>query len=227
MSPKTSFTLKHINETVIRQRVDYFYNLGIQYYPECKFWYSTEFDATARFCNHVNPKFSILQWCGVISSLSPSTSWEKNKQYALALCQLTQADIPECDSLYDSGIRCLFRLNLTKSLKILSIPQDNLQESAILKILNAPKTSHFFLNGLYPKVETGATLDSHMGQVFAPDLIGAVTFTKAAYRECEIIFNRIAREKNLLSHELQAMVWCAKVYGVPKPVQLKFDLNLV
>jgi len=31
----------------------------------------------------------------------------------------------------------------------------------------------------------------------------------------------------LLSHELQAMIWCAKVYGVPKPVQLKFDLDLV
>jgi hypothetical protein len=26
---------------------------------------------------------------------------------------------------------------------------------------------------------------------------------------------------------LQAMIWCAKVYGIPKPVQLKFDLNLV
>jgi hypothetical protein len=224
---KTSITLKHLNEFVIRERVEHFYNLAIEHYPNCKDWYSIEFHETARFCHAVNPKFTLLQWCGVVSCLSPSTSWEKNKEFALLLCELTQTAIRDCETLYNSGIRCLFSLNLRKSLAVLSLPQDELLEANILKVLNAPKTSHFFLNGVYPESETGATLDSHMGQIFCPEIVGAASFTKAAYREAEIIFNRIAREKGLLSHELQAMIWCAKVYGVPKPVQLKFDLDLV
>lgn len=224
---KTSITLKHLNESVIRERVEYYYQLGLHFYPECKNWYSTEFHETAKFCYSVNPKFSLLQWCGVISCLSPSTSWEKNREFALLLCELTQQVITDCDTLYNSGIRCLFSLNLRKALRVLSLPQDELLEASILKVLNAPKTSHFFLNGLYPETETGATLDSHMGQIFCPDIVGAASFTKAAYREAEVIFNRIAREKGLLSHELQALVWCAKVYGIPKPKQLKFDLDLV
>jgi hypothetical protein len=224
---KTSVTLKHLDESIIRERVEYYYSLAVKYYPECKDWYSNEFHATAKFCHEVNPKFNLLQWCGVISCLSPSTSWEKNKEFALLLCELTQNVINDTETLYNSGIRCLFSLNLRKALKVLSLPQDELLEASILKVLNAPKTSHFFLNGLYPKVETGCTLDSHMGQIFCPEIVGAAAFTKAAYREFEIVFNRIAREKNLLSHELQAMIWCAKVYGVPKPKQLKFDLDLV
>lgn len=224
---KTSVTLKYLNESIIRERVEHYYNLAIKYYPECKNWYAIEFHATAKFCHEVNPKFSLYQWCGVISCLSPSTSWDKNKQFALLLCELTQTAISDCETLYNSGIRCLFSLNLRKALKVLSIPQDDLLEANILKVLNAPKTSHFFLNGLYPNVETGATLDSHMGQIFCPEIVGSAAFTKAAYREFAIVFSHIARGKNLLSHELQALVWCAKVYGVPKPVQLKFDLNLV
>jgi len=224
---KTSITLKHLDESVIRERVEKYYQIAIQYYAESKNWYQSEFYDTAKFCREVNPKFSLLQWCGVISCLSPSTSWEKNKEFALLLCELTQTVISDCETLYSRGIRCLFGLNLRKSLAVLSLPQDELLEANILKILNAPKTSHFFLNGFYPESETGATLDSHMGQIFCPEIVGAASFTKAAYREAEIIFNRIAREKGLLSHELQALVWCAKVYGIPKPKQLKFDLDLV
>ncbi|MCA2594114.1 MAG: hypothetical protein IM526_02985 [Microcystis sp. M38BS1] len=221
---KTSITLKHLDENIIRERVEYFYNLGIQYYSECLNWYDDEFNATAKFCHEVNPKFTLIQWCGVISSLSPSTLWQKNKDFALMLCELTQTTISDTETLYNSGIRCLFSLNLKKALACLSVEQDTLQESSILKILNAQKTSHFFLNGFYPESETGATLDSHMGQIFCPEIIGAASFTKAAYIEAEIIFSRIAREKSLLTHELQALCWCAKVHGVPRPQQLKFDL---
>jgi hypothetical protein len=224
---KTSITLRHLNESVIRERVEHYYNIAIQHYSETKDWYQTEFHNTAKFCYHVNPKFTLIQWCGVISALSPSTSWQKNKEFALLLSELTQATISDCETLYQSGIRCLFSMNLRKALAILSLEQDALLKTSILEITNAPKTSHFFLNGLYPKSETGATLDSHIGQVFCPDVIGAASFTKSAYCESEKIFNRIAREKGLLSHELQAMVWCAKVYGIPKPKQLKLDINLV
>jgi hypothetical protein len=227
MSPKTSFTLAHIDETVFRSQVEKYLKIAEEHYHETKYWYTNEFHKTAQFCHHVNPKFSIIQWSGVVAALSPSTSWDKNVFYAIKLAELTQAVISEPDTLYDSGIRCMFRLSLQKSLKILSVAQDDLQESAILKILHAPKTSHFFLNGLYPEQETGSTIDSHMAQIFCPDLKGSLAPTVAAYRESEKIFNRIAREKGLLSHQLQAMVWCAKVYGVPRPKQLKLDINLV
>jgi hypothetical protein len=227
MSPKISFTLQNVDERVIRSQVEKYYNLSVKHYADTKDWYISEFHETVKFCHGVNPKFSLIQWCGVIAALSPSTSWEKNQFYAIKLAELTQAEISDPDTLYDSGVRCMYRLSLKKSLQILSIEQDELQESTILKILNAPKTSHFFLNGLYPNQETGSTIDSHMAQIFAPEIRGSLSPTVAAYREAEIIFNRIAREKGLLSHELQAMVWCAKVYGVPRPKQLKLDLNLV
>jgi len=227
MSPKISFILANVNESVIRSQVEKYYNLSVQHYADTKDWYVSEFHETAKFCHAVNPKFTLIQWCGVIAALSPSTSWDKNVYYAIKLAELTQAEISEPDTLYNFGVRAMYRLSLKKSLQILSIEQNELQESAILKILNAPKTSHFFLNGLYPNQETGSTIDSHMAQIFCPDLKGSLSPTLAAYRESEKIFNRIAREKGLLSHQLQAMVWCAKVYGVPRPKQLKLDINLV
>jgi hypothetical protein len=227
MSPKISFTLANVDESIIRSQVEKYYLQAEKHYADTKHWYVNEYQKTAKFCHEVNPKFTLIQWSGVVSALSPSTSWDNNQFYAIKLAELMQSDCSDPDTLYNSGIRCMFKLSLQKSLKILSVTQDDLQESAILKILHAPKTSHFFLNGLYPEQETGSTIDSHMAQIFAPELKGSLAPTVAAYREGEKIFNRIAREKGLLSHQLQAMVWCAKVYGVPRPKQLKLDINLV
>ena len=194
----SSTPVKMLDEGIIRESIEYYYQIALKTCREAKKWYSEEFHATARHCYDIDPTFSVLHWCGVISALSPNTNWQKNKEFALLLATLTNKSIIDAEQLYASGIRCLFRLNLL--------------ESSILKVLNGAKTSHFFLNGAYPHLETGATLDSHMGQIMCPEIKGSTSFTKTSYHVAKEIFCRIAREKGMLSHELQAMVWCAKVH---------------
>lgn len=210
---KKSIIVQMLSEAVIRREVEYYYSVAEKHHPEAKNWYSEQYHATARYCHEINPSSSVMKWCGVISALSPSTTWQKNKEFAFLLSELTAKKVFCPDTLFQSGIRCLFKLSLQKCLGILALTQDNLLESNILKILNANKTSHFFLNGTYPHSETGCTLDTHMGQIFCPEMKGSAVFTKTSYELANKIFCRIAREKGLFSHELQAMVWCAKVYG--------------
>jgi hypothetical protein len=208
----TSLNLNSIDEKIIRERVEYFYRLSnLNENEKASQWYSLEYHATAKEMLKINPRYNLMHWCGVISALSPNTPWQKNKQFALLCAKLTLNTLPDGDTLFDSGIRCLFKLNLQKVLCILELDQNEMLETNILGVLNAPKTSHFFLNGLYPEQETGATLDSHMGQMFCPDVKGSVSFTDAAYRKAEEIFVRVAREKSMLSHQLQALLWCTKI----------------
>ena len=95
-----------------------------------------------------NKSISLESVCAVVSALSPQKSWEENKRIAenFILNDLFKGNT---SSSINKAIRCLNSNDVYEH----------------LNILNGEKTKAFYLNILYPKKITGATVDRHALEV--------------------------------------------------------------
>lgn len=131
-----------------------------------------------------------LQAAGVIAALSPNTSWEMNLEIAEEF--LRTGTCGHTGTMLSKAGQC--------------IVSNSVEES--LEILNGMKISNFFLNILFPDIQTGVTIDRHavaiaMGEVPA----GPIKMTQKQYRFFQIAYEIAADVLGLLPHQLQAVTW--------------------
>ena len=125
---------------------------------------------------------------GVVSALSPSNKWKRNLQDAWKFL-----DKPHMNTKV-----CTFKNQRRKALNIL---KGTGREAEILSELNGTKTQHFFTNILYYKDSQTVTVD-----MWAYRSVNVESKQKY-YKQVQTAYQNVARELDLLPHQLQAVVW--------------------
>lgn len=125
---------------------------------------------------------------GVIAALSPNNKWKRNLIDTWNLLE-TPCLTTKC---------CTFTKQRQKALDILS---GSGREADILRVLNGTKTQHFFTNILYYKDSQSVTVD-----MWAYRSVG-VEPKKKYYKQIQTAYQNVAKELNLVPHQVQAVVW--------------------
>lgn len=154
------------------------------------------------FAYHVSKRynFPFVKVCAVIAALSPRSKWERNKFDAENLINavLSGSTLPKC-STYGAMVR-----------KAVNIIKCEGQDAAtMLRILNGPKISAFFLN-IYDGENRRVTVDTwiHLAahgkykEVKKRKNLGIVE-----YRKIESEIKSLSNELNLKPYETQAILW--------------------
>lgn len=169
-----------------------------------KQWY---LDANA-FAQELSLKYRIsLDKCaGIIASLSPAISWEQNKIDAEMLAQLYDLNLHN-EALTHHRFSTYSR-NVLKAIEIL-----NQDKQPIVHFSNPKcgfKTRYFYLNILEPKKVTGVTIDRHAVAIASgSNKSYKAGLTPKQYRDYADQYIQIAKEFNMMPHELQAVTWVA------------------
>lgn len=140
--------------------------------------------------------YSVMNICGVISALSPQTSWELNKVY---LVRFMKEGMKAKANTTD---------NKRKALACLSAKTSD----EIATILNGNKTVNFFLNIAFPDVDSIATIDRHAVAICIqrPDntsALDAVQMTDNQYKFIEDCYTLASNKVGIKALELQAVTW--------------------
>lgn len=133
---------------------------------------------------------------GVISALSPQTSWELNKVYLVRFLR------DGIDALANTTAN---KIKAQKCLNATSVDE-------IVKVLNGNKTVSFFLNILFPDTDGVATIDRHAVAICIqrPDKVkplDAVQLTNIQYSFFENAYIEVAKKYGLKACEVQAITW--------------------
>jgi len=152
-------------------------------------WYANARAKAVRLSEALDIELSIV--CGVIAALSPRNKWNRNIEDTISILRKG-----------DKATVATFGANKRKALKILE--SDGSRE-AIETILNGRKTVSFFTNILFPFKNDRVTID-----VWAIRAAGVdkKSVTKKQYSIIEGCYRKIAHEKGILAHQLQAIIWC-------------------
>ena len=146
------------------------------------------------------------QVIGVISALSPQTSWQQNKVIAEKFLNGEREGLHNNQQIYKAEL-CL-----------------NANEQDIFGILtkHGVKTSYFYANMNNPTEETGTTIDRHSLGVCIqkePAQIQDSTYkmTKRQYEFFNECTTTAAKKLGLNSHQLQAITWTSyrRLKGLP------------
>lgn len=131
--------------------------------------------------------YSLRQCVGVLAALSPNNKWERNKIDAANFLA-----VPSLDTKV-----CTFMNQRKKALAILLVDTDE----AIEKILNGDKTRNFYNNILYFDSSKRVTVDmwAYRSVNLEPK--------KKFYRLVESAYSNVAKDLEMLPHQLQAIVW--------------------
>lgn len=144
-----------------------------------------------------NTNTHIMNVIGVISALSPQTSWELNKVYAVRFLR---------DGLKAKANTTANKIKAKKCLEATSVDE-------IRTILNGSKTVAFFWNILFYNIDGTATIDRHAVAICLqrPDKTEAISegvqLTQTQYNFFEECYCDAANKLDILSHELQAVTW--------------------
>ena len=126
---------------------------------------------------------------GVVSALSPNNKWNQNLKDAWNFL-----DAPSIQTKV-----CTFKNQRRKALDILD--SDGSDES-ILGILKGAKTSNFYKNIRYYRDSQAVTVDT-----WAYRSVGLKPSVKN-FKATELAYKNVAKELNLMPHQVQAVVWC-------------------
>ncbi len=159
------------------------------------YWYSQAYN----LAKELSIKFglSIIQSAGVISALSPQTSWELNKVFALRFLR---------DGM---SAKTSTEANKLKALKCMTATSFN----EVKAILNGNKTVSFFINIADPTADGIATIDRHAFAVCTQHpkkvkpIKKPVKLTSRQYQALEMAYSKSAQKLGIRACELQAITW--------------------
>lgn len=134
--------------------------------------------------------FQLPLWktVGVIAALSPRNKWARNLADAWAILETPCL----------STKTCTFKGQRQKAIDIINSTGD---ENEILKILGGEKTRKFASNIFYYNDSTLVTVD-----VWAYRSVN-LEAKKKNYKLIETAYQNVAKQLNILPHQLQAVVW--------------------
>lgn len=140
--------------------------------------------------------YNVLQTAGMVAALSPQTSWELNKVYAVRFL----AD--KLDAKANTGA------NKIKALKCLR--STNIEQTKAA--LNGNKTKAFFFNIAFPDVDGIVTVDRHAVAICLqrPNKAKAlppVKLTDNQYEFLERCYTIAAKKVGIKALDLQAITW--------------------
>ena len=155
------------------------------------FWY----EDAREFCIKVSkdlgvPLFKVV---GVVSALSPSNNWERNKVDAINFIKLGME--AKC---------CTYNAGKIKALKIMH--SSNIEE--VLSILNGNKTKNFFINIYYVECDS-VTIDRWALRVANHHR----TLTDKVYRELSEAHKIVAAKHGFQPKHVQAVTWIVERGG--------------
>lgn len=184
---------KEYSRTVIKNNILKVYKVSADY--ERNDWYREAHNFGVEVSTFLksfrNYNITVNQVLGIVSALSPLKEWEKNKEIAVDFI-LTG----DCGHM---------GANKRKARQILDC---NGSDDEILKILNGPKTSRFYMNMMYPD-GTGVTVDRHAIAI----AIGRTatdkeqSLTPKAYEFIEKCYIMTAETLGLDPLHLQSITW--------------------
>lgn len=184
---------KEYSRTVIKNNILKVYKVSADY--ERNDWYREAHNFGVEVSTFLksfrNYNITVNQVLGIVSALSPLKEWEKNKEIAVDFI-LTG----DCGHM---------GANKRKARQILDC---NGSDDEILRILNGPKTSRFYMNMMYPD-GTGVTVDRHAIAI----AIGRTatdkeqSLTPKAYEFIEKCYIMTAETLGLDPLHLQSITW--------------------
>jgi len=130
---------------------------------------------------------TLLQASGIISALSPMVMFTTNLRDAERFC-----------STKSIANLATYNSQRMKALRILGAKT----EKEVLSILGGNKTKAFFLNIYRPKTSMDCTIDTWMVKFF-----GFKSLTPKRYKEASNEMQKVAKEMNLMPHQVQALLW--------------------
>lgn len=184
---------KEYSRTVIKNNILKVYKVSADY--ERNDWYREAHNFGVEVSTFLksfrNYNITVNQVLGIVSALSPLKEWEKNKEIAVDFI-LTG----DCGHM---------GANKRKARQILDCDGS---DDEILRILNGPKTSRFYMNMMYPD-GTGVTVDRHAIAI----AIGRTatdkeqSLTPKAYEFIEKCYIMTAETLGLDPLHLQSITW--------------------
>lgn len=145
-----------------------------------------------------NIRYSIA--CGIIAALSPRVRWEKNKLDADNLIRFLIGDLENEPKFNTYG---------TMVEKAKAIFHSDGTRKTILKLLNGPKISAFFLN-IYESENNSVTVDSWIylaahGRYMSVKERPSVKITE--FRDISRAIMELSLESGLKPYQVQAIAW--------------------
>lgn len=154
----------------------------------------------------VKYNLTIIQTAGIISALSPGTSWSQNIIDANHLCTL----LNEGKNI-KSIVITSYGNNREKAYKIYCCPEYS--EHQVFKLLlgaskQANKTSSFFLNILHPEQSDNVTIDRHAFRInLGISEKVNIALTEKRYKLLASAYKQAAMVTDHNAIELQAITW--------------------
>jgi hypothetical protein len=154
----------------------------------------------------VKYNLTIVQTAGIISALSPGTSWSQNVIDANHLCTL----LNEGKNI-SSIVVTTYGNNREKAYKIFCCPEYT--EHQVFKLLlgaskQVNKTSSFFLNILHPHIADIVTIDRHSIRVnLGVSEKLEIALTENRYRKLSSAYKQASLKLECNAIELQAITW--------------------
>ena len=199
---KQKFKNKEYTERVVVNNILRYYDIATaDDIQDGLVWYDEAHDFASKLANRYSVK--VQQSSGVISTLSPQTSWSSNKIIA--------------DSFIQSRGRMTVG-NTTRLNKARKILKKESPEEILALLSTTPdgalKTKAFFKNILWPNKETDLTIDRHaLATCFQrPEKTFALSnsesqMTKQQYMFIDQCYKKSADKVGIMKHQLQAVTW--------------------
>lgn len=199
---KQKFKNKEYTERVVVNNILRYYEIATpEDIQDGLVWYDEAHDFADKLANRYSVK--IQQSSGIISALSPQTSWSSNKVIA--------------DSFISSRGRTTVG-NTTRLNKARKILKKESPEEILALLSTTPdgalKTKAFFKNILWPNKETDLTVDRHcIATCFQrPEKTFALSnsesqMTRLQYMFIDQCYKKSADKIGIMKHQLQAITW--------------------
>lgn len=214
MTIKQKFKGKEITETKVVNNLLRYYNIAQQEDIEAgKNWYTE----ANEFCKELSERYGLEVWkvAGIVSALSPQTSWEINKVFAEQFIQ---------------GRGRGFMGNRDRTIKAKNIYKsstaDQVNDMLATRPFGALKTKAFFRNIILPNFCDTVTIDRHAvaAAIQRPDNTRALSdreadITPRQYSFLASCYVKAAKKVGLVPSTMQAIIWLAyrKQRGLSKP----------
>lgn len=187
---KKKYTKRKIVNNILR----YFDQATSEELVNGKSWYADANKLAREYADKTG--YSLMNVAGVISALSPQTSWELNKVYLVRFLR--------------DGVNAKANTGLNKDKAQRCLEAENVEQ--IKTILNGDKTTSFFLNILFPDVDEVATIDRHAVAICIqrPEKTKAlkpVQLTSNQYGKIEQAYIEASQRLGIKTLELQAITW--------------------
>lgn len=165
---------------------------------QAKSWYK---DARL-FCFKIatQHRISFRKTCAIMAALSPRNKWERNKQDTETLIKwMLGHDVTPSFATYGNMVN--------KAVKIFQSETDGKKE--MLKLLNGPKISNFFLN-IYDAESNCVTVDTWIHLAASGEYLPTKerkALNQKEFNEISDSVKELAIEHEMTAPEMQALIW--------------------